>query len=100
MNGYRKKFIFDPYHLKLTEDPTEDIIPDTVPLPSNLTVGANTSQSDNNKGRENWKPRYNQQEMVTQQPAPPVATTASYQNTLDIGVNADNLGLTTDLFSI
>ena len=34
MNGYRKKFIFDPYHLKLTEDPSEDIIPDTVDLPA------------------------------------------------------------------
>ena len=34
MNGYRKKFIFDPYHLKLTEDPSEDIIPDTVEIPA------------------------------------------------------------------
>ena len=34
MNGYRKKFIFDPYHLKLTEDPSEDIIPDTVDIPA------------------------------------------------------------------
>jgi hypothetical protein len=34
MNGDRKKFIFDPYHLRLSEDPTEDIIPDTVELPT------------------------------------------------------------------
>ena len=34
MNGYRKKFIFDPYHLKLTEDTSEDIIPDTVEIPA------------------------------------------------------------------
>ena len=98
--GDKKKYKFFGDFMRIKEDETEDIIPDTVPLPSNLTVGANTGQSDNNKGRENWKPRYNQQEMVPQQPAPPVATTASYQNTLDIGVNAENLGLTTDLFSI
>ena len=98
--GDKKKYKFFGDFMRIKEDETEDIIPDTVPLPSNLTVGANTGQSDNNKGRENWKPRYNQQEMVSQQPAPPVATTASYQNTLDIGVNAENLGLTTDLFSI
>lgn len=98
--GDKKKYKFFGDFMRIKEDETEDIIPDTVPLPSNLTVSANTVQNDNNKGRENWKPRYNQQEMMPQQPAPPVATTASYQNTLDIGVNAENLGLTTDLFSI
>ena len=98
--GDKKKYKFFGDFMRIKEDETEDIIPDTVPLPSNLTVGANTGQNDNNKGRENWKPRDNRQEMVPQQPAPPVATTASYQNTLDIGVNAENLGLTTDLFSI
>lgn len=32
--GDKKKYIFDPYHLRLTEDPTEDIIPDTVDVPN------------------------------------------------------------------
>ena len=32
--GDRQKFIWDPYHLRITQDTTEDIIPDTVELPA------------------------------------------------------------------
>ena len=50
MNGDRKKFIFDPYHLKLTEDPTEDIIPDTVELPAiYISATANEIEKANRK---------------------------------------------------
>jgi hypothetical protein len=33
-NGDKKKFIWDPFHLRITEDTTEDIIPDTVEIPA------------------------------------------------------------------
>lgn len=33
-NGDKKKFIWDPYHLRITEDTSEDIIPDTVDIPA------------------------------------------------------------------
>ena len=32
--GDKKKFIWDPYHLRITEDTSEDIIPDTVDIPA------------------------------------------------------------------
>ena len=32
--GDRQKFIWDPYHLRITQDTTEDIIPDTVDIPA------------------------------------------------------------------
>ena len=32
--GDKKKFIWDPYHLRITEDTGEDIIPDTVDIPA------------------------------------------------------------------
>lgn len=32
--GDRQKFIWDPYHLRITQDTTEDIIPDTVEIPA------------------------------------------------------------------
>ena len=32
--GDKKKFIWDPYHLRITEDTSEDIIPDTVEIPA------------------------------------------------------------------
>lgn len=33
-NGDKQKFIWDPYHLRITEDPSEAIIPDTVDIPA------------------------------------------------------------------
>lgn len=33
-NGDKKKYIFDPLHLRITEDPSEDIIPDTIEVPA------------------------------------------------------------------
>ena len=43
--GDKKKFNFDPYHLRLTEDPSEDIIPDTVDVP-NIYRSATASEID------------------------------------------------------
>ena len=44
-NGDKKKFTFDPYHLRLTEDPSEDIIPDTVDVP-NIYRSATANEVD------------------------------------------------------
>ncbi len=33
-NGEKKKYIFDPFHLKITEDPSEEIIQDTCDVPA------------------------------------------------------------------
>lgn len=53
-NGDKKKFIFDPYHLRLTEDPTEDIIPDTVDVPAIYrSATANEVNKRNNANKTN-----------------------------------------------
>jgi len=43
--GDKQKYIFDPYHLRITEDPSEDIIPDTVDVP-NIYRSATANEVD------------------------------------------------------
>ena len=84
MNGDRKKFIFDPYHLKLTEDPTEDIIPDTVELPA-IYRSATASEIDKVNKK---KPL--QQTVPTSQPQ--FSDNALSQVNVDAGIkNTDDL---------
>ena len=52
-NGDRKKYNWDPYHLRITEDPSEDIIPDTVEIPA-IYRSATANEVDKlNKKRKN-----------------------------------------------
>ena len=52
-NGDRQKFNWDPYHLRITQDPSEDIIPDTVELPA-IYRSATANEVDKlNKKRKN-----------------------------------------------
>lgn len=52
-NGDRKKFNWDPFHLRITEDPSEDIIPDTVEIPA-IYRSATANEVDKlNKKRKN-----------------------------------------------
>lgn len=46
--GDKKKYNFQGDYLRIKEDETEDIIPDTIPLPDNLTAGANDNTGGNN----------------------------------------------------
>lgn len=46
--GDKKKYNFDPYHLKITEDTTEDIIPDTIDIPA-IYTSATANAVNNNK---------------------------------------------------
>lgn len=87
MIGDRKKFIFDPYHLKLTEDPTEDIIPDTVELPA-IYRSATANEVD----KANKKKKL-QQTMPTTQPQ--FSDNALSQVNVDAGIK--NTG---DLFAV
>jgi len=84
MIGDRKKFIFDPYHLKLTEDPTEDIIPDTVELPA-IYRSATANEID----KVNKKKKLQQTIPTTQ---PQFSDNALAQVNVDAGIkNTDDL---------
>lgn len=63
-NGDRQKFIWDPYHLRITQDPTEDIIPDTVDVPA-IYRSATANEVD----KYNRKKANKQPVQVEQQPA-------------------------------
>lgn len=97
--GDKKKYKFSGDYMRIVEDEDEAIIPDTVPLPSDLTAGAyNGTNNGNGYGRK-WNPSQKsskQQEPAVmpqpqQQPAPPVATMGSFQNSLDLGANSADL---------
>jgi len=60
--GDKKKYIFDPYYLRITEDAAEEIIPSTVDIPAIYrSATANEVNKQNNKGH------------FTQQNTPPTA---------------------------
>ena len=86
-NGERKKYIWDPYHLRITEDTTEDIIPDTVELPA-IYRSATASEID----KANKKKKL-QQTMPTTQPQ--FSNNALAQVNVDAGIK--NTG---DLFAV
>ena len=83
-NGERKKYIWDPYHLRITEDTTEDIIPDTVELPAIYrSATANEIEKANKKKKL-------QQTIPTTQPQ--FSDNALSQVNVDAGVkNTDDL---------
>lgn len=60
--GDKKKFIWDPFHLRITEDTTEDIIPDMVDIPA-IYRSATANEID----KANKKKKL-QQTMPTTQP--------------------------------
>lgn len=82
--GSKKKFIWDPFHLRITEDPTEDIIPDTVDIPA-----VYRSATANEIDKVNKKKKL-QQTMPTTQPQ--FSDNALAQVNVDAGVkNTDDL---------
>ena len=86
-NGERKKYIWDPYHLRITEDTTEDIIPDTVELPAIYrSATANEIEKANKKKKL-------QQTIPTTQPQ--FSDNALSQVNVDAGIK--NTG---DLFAV
>lgn len=42
--GNKKRYIFQGDYMRIREDETEDIIPETIPIPENLCIGANDYQ--------------------------------------------------------
>ena len=83
-NGSKKKYIFDPYHLRITEDPTEDIIPDTIDVP-NIYRSATASEID----KVNKKKKLQQTIPTTQ---PQFSDNALSQVNVDAGIkNTDDL---------
>lgn len=82
--GDRQKFIWDPYHLRITQDTTEDIIPDTVELPAIYrSATANEIEKANKKKKL-------QQTIPTTQPQ--FSDNALSQVNVDAGVkNTDDL---------
>jgi hypothetical protein len=42
--GNKKRYIFQSDYMRIREDETEDIIPETIPIPENLCIGANDYQ--------------------------------------------------------
>ena len=85
--GSKKKYIFDPYHLRITEDQTEDIIPDTVDVP-NIYRSATANEID----KVNKKKKLQQTIPTTQ---PQFSDNALSQVNVDAGIK--NTG---DLFAI
>ena len=55
--GDRKSFKFESDYMRLTEDPNEDIIPEGIPLPAALTVGAPDAGSGNRDYNGGYGPR-------------------------------------------
>ena len=86
-NGERKKYIWDPYHLRITEDTTEDIIPDTVELPA-IYRSATANEID----KANKKKKLQQTIPTTQ---PQFSDNALSQVNVDAGIK--NTG---DLFAV
>lgn len=48
-NGDKKKYIFDPFHLRITEDDSENIIPDTIDVPAIYRSATANAIDKNNK---------------------------------------------------
>ena len=42
--GNKKRYVFQGDYMRIREDDTEDIIPETIPIPENLCIGANDYQ--------------------------------------------------------
>lgn len=82
-NGDKKKFIWDPFHLRITEDTTEDIIPDTVDIPAVYrSATANEIEKANKK-------KFQQTVPTTQ---PQFSDNALAQVNVDAGIkNTDDL---------
>lgn len=82
--GDKKKFIWDPFHLKITEDTTEDIIPDTVEIPAIYRSATACEIEKVNKKKKL------QQTMPTSQPQ--FSDNALAQVNVDAGIkNTDDL---------
>ncbi len=85
--GDKKKFIWDPFHLRITEDTSEDIIPDTVEIPA-IYRSATASEID----KVNKKKKLQQTIPTTQ---PQFSDNALSQVNVDAGIK--NTG---DLFAV
>ena len=72
--GDRKSFKFEGDYMRLTEDPNEDIIPEGIPLPAALTVGAPDAGSGNRDYNGGYGPRRSRSD--SQQSAPHAAPSA------------------------
>ena len=83
-NGDKKKFIWDPFHLRITEDTSEDIIPDMVDIPA-----VYRSATANEIDKVNKKKKLQQTIPTTQ---PQFSDNALAQVNVDAGIkNTDDL---------
>ena len=55
--GDRKSFKFEGDYMRITEDASEDIIPEGIPLPAALTIGAPSGGNDTNQPKWNRSQR-------------------------------------------
>ena len=87
--GDRKSFKFEGDYMRLTEDPNEDIIPEGIPLPASLTVGAPDVGSGNKDYNGGYGPRRSSRNNDTQQSAPaaPPLTPPASTPAPDLGIS-------------
>ena len=95
--GDKKKYNFQGDYLRIKEDETEDIIPDTIPLPENLTVGANDNTGNNNyhgyahSRHTEPQPQPIQQQTHTPPPAPILGDNSPNMGTVELVTNSFDL---------
>lgn len=75
--GDRKKFNFSSDFLRISEDPTEPIIPEGEKLPDELTAAADQKTQQPSRGK--WRPAPVQQQ-ATQPSEPQIATVKTYND--------------------
>jgi hypothetical protein len=83
--------------MRIKEDPNEDIIPDTVPLPENLTAGSNDGYG-NKVGRGGYHKKEQQPMQPSTSPTPPPNPIMS-QSPSDFAI-VDLAQKTNDLFNM
>ena len=95
--GDKKKYLFQGDYMRIKEDPNEDIIPDTVLLPENLTAGSNDGYG-NKVGRGGYHKKEQQPMQPSTSPTPPPNPIMS-QSPSDFAI-VDLAQKTNDLFNM
>ena len=84
--GDRKSFKFEGDYMRITEDASEDIIPEGIPLPAALTIGAPTGGNDTNQ------PKWNRSSKSVG--SAPAMSAAPVQPSIQPAPQAPDLGIT------
>lgn len=95
--GDRKSFKFEGDYMRITEDTSEEIIPEGVPLPAALTIGAPTGGNDNNGGQRRWNAPKTGPAMPASPQTPVVPSPSPHE--FDLGITDLKLKQTDLLFN-